>query len=60
MRVGNLDLERDFVDVRDVARAYALAAQRAASVTRGTVFNITSGIPGRIGDILERLLGGAR
>jgi GDP-4-dehydro-6-deoxy-D-mannose reductase len=28
IRVGNLGAERDFTDVRDIVRAYALAAQR--------------------------------
>jgi GDP-4-dehydro-6-deoxy-D-mannose reductase len=28
IRVGNLNAERDFTDVRDIARAYALAARR--------------------------------
>jgi GDP-4-dehydro-6-deoxy-D-mannose reductase len=56
MRVGDLDVERDFLDVRDVVRAYALAVQKAASLEPGVIFNIASGVPRRIGDILERLL----
>jgi GDP-4-dehydro-6-deoxy-D-mannose reductase len=56
VRVGDLDVERDFLDVRDVVRAYALAAQKAASLEPGVIFNIASGVPRRVGDILERLL----
>jgi GDP-4-dehydro-6-deoxy-D-mannose reductase len=55
MRIGDLDVERDFLDVRDVVRAYALAAREAASLEPGVIFNIASGVPMRIGDILERL-----
>jgi GDP-4-dehydro-6-deoxy-D-mannose reductase len=56
MRVGNLDIERDFLDVRDVVRAYALAARETASLTPGTILNIASGVPRRIGDVLDLLL----
>jgi GDP-4-dehydro-6-deoxy-D-mannose reductase len=56
MRIGDLDVERDFLDVRDVVRAYALAAQKATSLNPGVIFNIASGVPRRIGDILERML----
>jgi GDP-4-dehydro-6-deoxy-D-mannose reductase len=56
MRVGNLDVERDFLDVRDVVESYALAAREVASLAPGMIFNIASGIPRRVGDILEVLL----
>jgi len=56
MRVGNVGVERDFLDVRDVVSAYALAARKAASLEPGVIFNIASGVPRRIGDILERML----
>jgi GDP-4-dehydro-6-deoxy-D-mannose reductase len=53
VRVGNLDVVRDFTDVRDVARAYWLAATRG---TPGEVYNVCSGRGFRIGNLLERLL----
>lgn len=56
MEVGNLDAERDFLDVRDVADAYALAIQKAETLKSGAIFNIASGIPRRVGDILELML----
>ncbi|WP_108682478.1 NAD-dependent epimerase/dehydratase family protein [Methyloceanibacter sp. wino2] len=56
IRVGNLDAERDFLDVRDVARAYASAVDHAAAIAPGTILNIASGEPRRIGDILDALL----
>jgi GDP-4-dehydro-6-deoxy-D-mannose reductase len=57
IRVGNLDAERDFLDVRDVVHAYALAVRTADDMQApGTILNIASGTPQRIGDILERLL----
>jgi GDP-4-dehydro-6-deoxy-D-mannose reductase len=54
--VGALDPERDFLDVRDVARAYVAAIRRAGSLPPGTILNIASGTPRRIGDILRALL----
>lgn len=50
---GNLDVERDFLDVRDVVRAYRLLAESAPS---GEVFNIASGRSRRIGDLLRMLI----
>jgi GDP-4-dehydro-6-deoxy-D-mannose reductase len=58
--VGSLDEERDFLDVRDVVRAYALALEARATLKAGEVFNVASGRAVRIGDLLERLLGQAR
>lgn len=60
IRVGNLDAERDFLDVRDVARAYALAVRNANDMEGGTILNVASGIAHRIGDILDQLLRLAR
>ncbi|MGZ3274235.1 MAG: GDP-mannose 4,6-dehydratase [Caulobacteraceae bacterium] len=54
--VGALDDERDFLDVGDVVDAYLLMLDRRAELGRGTVLNVASGAPVRIGDILERFL----
>lgn len=56
LRVGALDPERDFLDVRDVVAAYVAAIERADAIAPGTILNIASGVPRRIGDVLEALL----
>lgn len=56
MEVGALDPMRDFLDVRDVCDAYVAALARAEELAPGTIFNIASGTPRRIGDILADLL----
>lgn len=55
--VGALEPRRDFFDVRDMARAYRLAAEKAAP---GEVYNVATGRPVRIGDVLRLLLAEAR
>lgn len=54
--VGNLDAERDFLDVRDVARSYALAVVHSAQIPSGAIFNIASGVPRRMRDVLDRMI----
>ena len=54
MEVGNLDARRDFVDVRDAARAYWLAASKGTS---GAAYNVCSGRAWSIREILDLLLG---
>lgn len=56
LSVGNLEAERDFLDVRDVTAAYALAVAKSGELASGTILNIASGIPIRIRDILDQLL----
>ena len=58
LRVGNLDAERDFCDVRDVADAYALAALAAAEgrIAWGRAFNLCSGRALTMQALLEMLL----
>lgn len=51
--VGNLEAIRDFTDVRDMVRAYWLAAEACEP---GEVYNIASGRGHRIADVLEQLL----
>ena len=53
MRVGNLEAERDFTDVRDVVRAYHLLAQHGEA---GEVYNIGSGRAHAAGEVLDMLL----
>jgi GDP-4-dehydro-6-deoxy-D-mannose reductase len=54
MRVGNLASSRDFLDVRDVVRAYHLAVTEGEA---GEVYNLASGKPQSIRTVLETLLG---
>jgi GDP-4-dehydro-6-deoxy-D-mannose reductase len=53
IEVGNLEARRDFVDVRDVVRAYELALTRGQS---GAVYNVCSGEGHRIRELLDELL----
>jgi len=53
LSVGNLDAVRDFTDVRDVARAYWLASRGGRP---GAVYNVCSGRPVAIRELLDRLL----
>lgn len=57
LRVGNLDVARDFLDVRDVVRAYVLLAE---SGEPGQAYNICSGAARPVRDLLEVLLRLAR
>ena len=54
--VGSLDARRDFLDVRDVCRAYAACLQNRDDLPAGTVLNIASGVQRRIGDVLAEML----
>jgi GDP-4-dehydro-6-deoxy-D-mannose reductase len=53
MRVGNLEAKRDFTDVRDIARAYRMLAEKGES---GAVYNVGSGKSISIGEILDMIL----
>jgi len=56
IKVGNLDAFRDFLDVRDVVRAYASAALTNTTDVEGRVFNLASGKATQIRAILESLI----
>ena len=56
MAVGALDPARDFLDVRDVCRCYAACLAHAGDMAPGTILNIASGTPRRIGDVLDALI----
>jgi GDP-4-dehydro-6-deoxy-D-mannose reductase len=53
VKVGNLSACRDFTDVRDMVRAYALAAQYGAA---GEIYNIGSGRSTEIRAVLDMLI----
>ncbi len=53
MHVGNLDVARDFTDVRDIARAWRLAALHGRD---GKAYNVCTGRPTAIRRILDILL----
>jgi GDP-4-dehydro-6-deoxy-D-mannose reductase len=57
IRVGNLEAERDFLDVRDVAAAYVSAMQRPDALENGEILNVASGKAHRVADLLEILVG---
>ena len=53
IHVGNLEALRDWTDVRDMVKAYWLAATKCLP---GGIYNICSGKAMRVGDMLEILL----
>jgi GDP-4-dehydro-6-deoxy-D-mannose reductase len=56
IRVGDLSVRREFLDVRDVVDAYVRAIQRFDSLPNGAVFNIASGKAISVDAVLEMLL----
>ena len=57
IRVGNLEAQRDFTDVRDIARAYVGLIHQG---TPSTVYNVSSGVPRVMRSVLEALVTRAR
>jgi len=53
IKVGNLSTEREFSDVRDVVRAYALIMERGE---RAGIYNLANNHPVPISRILEKLI----
>ena len=53
IRTGDIDVTRDFTDVRDVVEAYLLLLEQGR---RGEVYNVCSGSEQSIRDVLTRLL----
>ena len=53
MKVGNLQVQRDFTDVRDVVRAYDLVSNEKCF---GEVYNVCNGMPFRLSDLLNTLI----
>lgn len=53
VKVGNLEVARDFTDVRDIVRAYHLAVTQGKA---GEVYNLASGRPQSVRELLEMLL----
>ncbi|TCR03930.1 GDP-mannose 4,6-dehydratase [Neorhizobium sp. JUb45] len=56
IEVGNLSAYRDFLDVRDVVRAYALAALGEGEDADGKVFNLASGHAVEVRTVLDILV----
>lgn len=57
LRVGNLQAARDFLDVRDVVRAYRLLIDKGRP---GVPYNVCSGKAWKIADLLKILIGLSR
>lgn len=53
IQVGNLSAKRDFTDVRDIVRAYALLVQKGAA---GETYNVGSGQAIAIQELLDKIL----
>ena len=53
IKVGNLDAQRDFSDVRDIVRAYWLSVEKGEP---GECYNLCSGEPRVIRDVLNLLI----
>jgi GDP-4-dehydro-6-deoxy-D-mannose reductase len=52
LRTGNLDVTRDFLDVRDVVEAYILLAEKGSP---GTTYNVCSGSGLALSDAVDHL-----
>lgn len=52
LEVGNLDVRRDFLDVRDVCDAYVVLLKKGRM---GETYNVCSGNSYRVGDLLSQL-----
>lgn len=55
IEVGNITTKRDFLDVRDVVRAYADAALSDDNLIHGEAYNLSTGKPLQIQTILQKL-----
>ncbi len=53
IELGNLDVIRDFSDVRTVVQCYVRLLEPHAAVVHGQTFNICSGIGHSVSDVLE-------
>lgn len=51
--VGNLEVKRDFTDVRDIVRAYHLALEKGIA---GEAYNLGAGVSVKVADILSMLV----
>ncbi|MBU1867120.1 MAG: GDP-mannose 4,6-dehydratase [Candidatus Margulisbacteria bacterium] len=57
IKVGNIEMDRDFTDVRDVVEAYVLLAEKGKS---GEAYNICRGETRRLKELVDRLIALAR
>jgi GDP-4-dehydro-6-deoxy-D-mannose reductase len=57
IKVGNLDVRRDIIDVRDTVRAYAALMKSGAP---GTVYNVASGVSRPVRALVDALVALAR
>ena len=53
LRIGNLEVERDITDVRDVCRAYEALLDRSVA---GSVYNVASGRAVSLREVVDRLV----
>jgi GDP-4-dehydro-6-deoxy-D-mannose reductase len=53
LKVGNIDVTRDFTDVKDVLKAYELLLGKGRN---GEVYNVCSGVERSVRSLVERLL----
>lgn len=53
IRCGNVDVARDYCDVRDIAGAYRAVAERGRA---GAIYNVASGVPVTMRALLEGLI----
>lgn len=53
LSVGNLDVRRDFLDIRDAMRGYVAIMERGES---GSVYNVCSGVSRSLSDVVQRLV----